>query len=365
MGPMDRATIDAYEQRGGAWVANRKPVRRAAATAFSRRLPAGMARVDLGCGAGRYLGDLGGPAVGLDASIGMLARCRSTAPDAPLVCGDLEALPFGPGAFGGAWANMSYLHLRRVQLPMALADLHRMLAVGAPLDLQVLAGDYEGHSLEGDDVGGRFFAGWRADALTDVVVGAGFEVDGVSTEDDVLRLVARRRRSLADTVGAGMTMLLVGLNPSERAADAGVPFAPRGNRFWTAAAAAGIVSRDRDPRHALVAHGVGMTDLVKRASARADTVTAEEYRAGMGRMERLVTWLGPGVVCFVGLAGWRAAVDRSARPGPQERRLGGRPVYLMPSTSGANAHADLRSLAGHLSAARAVAQGAVREGAPS
>lgn len=355
---MDRATIDAYEQRGGVWVANRRPVRRGAAIAFGRSLPTGAARVDLGCGAGRYLGDLGDPTIGLDASIGMLTRCRDVAPEARLVCGDLEALPFGPASFGGAWANMSYLHLARARLPMALADLHRILPVGAPVDLQVLAGDYEGHSLQGDDVGGRFFAAWRADALADVVVGAGFEVGGVTTEAEALRVAARRRRSLADTVAPDMTMLLVGLNPSERSADAGVPFAPRGNRFWTAAAAAGIVSRDRDPRHALVAHGVGMTDLVKRASARADTVTAEEYRAGLARVGRLVAWLGAGVVCFVGLAGWRAAVDRAAQPGLQKQRLGGRPVYLMPSTSGANAHAAPPSLAAHLAAARAVAAAA-------
>jgi hypothetical protein len=56
-------------------------------------------------------------------------------------------------------------------------------------------------------------------------------------------------------------------------------------------------------------------------------------------------------VCVVGLAGWRAAVDRRAVPGWQERRLGDRPVYVMPSTSGLNAATPLTDLTAHLQAA--------------
>jgi hypothetical protein len=60
-------------------------------------------------------------------------------------------------------------------------------------------------------------------------------------------------------------------------------------------------------------------------------------------------------VCFVGLAGWRAAVERRARPGTQDRSVGGRPVYLMPSTSGLNAHAKLADLTDHVRAAARLA----------
>ena len=155
-------------------------------------------------------------------------------------------------------------------------------------------------------------------------------------------------RSLADTVGPGMRVLLVGLNPSPFAADAGVGFARPGNRFWPAALASGLVTRDRDPRHALLAHGVGMTDLVKRATARADEVTREEYRAGASRVEALVEWLLPGCVCFVGLSGYRIAVDRAAKTGWQERPFGGRPAYVMPNPSGINAHATPAVLVEHL-----------------
>ncbi|HTZ09623.1 MAG TPA: methyltransferase domain-containing protein [Acidimicrobiales bacterium] len=352
---MDRATVDAYDRRGATWAARRTPVRAGDARAFARSLAPGTRRLDLGCGAGRYLGELGTPAVGIDASLTMLGLCREAVPGVPVVLGDLENLPFGRHTFGAAWANMSYLHVARDRLPAALAQLHAVLVPGAPLDLQVLAGDYEGDALPQDDVGGRFFAAWRPETLGDVVVGAGFELESVGVHDEVVRVRARRGRTLPDTVGPGMRLLLVGLNPSVYSADAGVGFARAGNRFWGAAVAAGMTARPRDPWHLLRVHGVGMTDVVKRATPRAAELTPDEYRAGMGRVERLVTWLEPGAVCFVGLGAWRAARDRGARAGIQPEGLGGRPVYVMPSTSGLNAHATPAVLAEHVRAALALA----------
>ncbi len=71
----------------------------------------------------------------------MLELARETAPDAWPVQADLEALPFRRGALGAAWARASYLHLRPERLPLALADLHHALAVGAPAHLLLLAGE--------------------------------------------------------------------------------------------------------------------------------------------------------------------------------------------------------------------------------
>jgi double-stranded uracil-DNA glycosylase len=227
--------------------------------------------------------------------------------------------------------------------------------VGAPIDVQVLHGDYEGDALPEDDVGGRFFSSWHPEALLDVFVGAGFDVHACQVEEKVVRVRGERLRTLADIVGPDMALLVVGLNPSFFAADAGVGFARPGNRFWPAAIRAGIVTKDRDPFHALRHHGVGMTDLVKRPSTGAAELGRDEYAAGMRRVERLVRWLEPAVVCFVGLAGYRAAVDRRASPGLQSQPLAGRPAYVMPSTSGANASSSLESLVGHLERAAASA----------
>lgn len=242
---------------------------------------------------------------------------------------------------------LSYEQVPAVEVPMVLAELHRSLPVEAPVELRFPA-------AEGTAPAHRPASSWSTERVRDVVIGAGFALDDLEVRTNAgevsIGVRARRARTLPDTVGPGMRLLVCGLNPSLRAADAGVGFVTPGNRFWPAALAAGLVSRDRDPRHALLAHGIGMTDLVKRATPRAAELTRDEYRTGIGRVERLCAWLRPEAVCFVGLAGWRAAMDRRAVPGWQERRLGDRPVYVMPSTSGLNAAAPLAALTDHLQA---------------
>ena len=352
---MERATVERYESDGLRWAARRPPVRRDAARAFGARVAPGAVRLDVGAGAGRYTAELGDPVVALDAARTMLEAMGDTAPAALRVQADLEALPLRPSSAGAGWSNMAYHHIPRVRLPMALADLHAALAVGSPVDLQVLHGDYEGDAYPPDDIGGRFFGAWSADAWRDVLVGAGFQVEEVEVEADVVRARGSRARSLADTVGEGMRLLVCGLNPSLYSADRGVGYARPGNRFWPAARAAGIISRPLDARHALAAHGIGITDLCKRATVASAELSADEYRAGAARVERVVRWLQPRAVCFVGLEGWRAAVDRKAVAGPQPDGFGGRPAYVLPSTSGLNAHSRLDDLVTHLRAAAALA----------
>lgn len=350
---MDPSTIAVYDERAEEYDRSRRPVRAADAESFGQ-LVSGW-RVDLGCGTGRYTDLLGGPCLAIDASAAMLGVARRAAPNAFLVRGDLINLPFRPGSLAGAWASMSYHHLPRADVPLALARLHRSLAVGAPFDLTTAYGDYEGRALPDDDFPGRWFGCWTEDRLTDVLVGAGFTVEEVARRDKSLWATGRRARSLPDTVGPDMAVLVCGLNPSLHAAASGVGYSGPGNRFWPCAIEAGLVSR-ADPEHALLNHGVGMTDLVKRASPRAAELTSAELRVGMGRVERLVGWLAPRVVAFVGLQGWRAAVDRSAQPGWQPGDLAGRPVYVLPSTSGLNARTSRAQLIGHLAAVATVAQ---------
>jgi SAM-dependent methyltransferase len=304
---VDRDTVAVYEARAGEWRDTREARFLDRAALLRASVLDDLVVADLGCGAGLHLPFLPRPAVALDAAVAMVQLARGTASDVPGVCGDLEALPLRRGGLGGAWARASYLHVARDRFPSALAELHHALAVGAPTHLTMMQGDGEG-PLPHDEFSGRFFARWEADELRDLLVGAGFEVVDITPGEERLsggwlHVLARRERTLPDTVGRGMRILICGLNPSVYAADAGVGFARPGNRFWPAALDAGLVSRDRDPRHALAVHGIGMTDLVKRATPRADALTREEYRTGAARVESLVRWLEPGAVCFVGLAG--------------------------------------------------------------
>jgi double-stranded uracil-DNA glycosylase len=348
-----RPTVDVYERDVDTYL--RRDLRTApAAPAFAAAVPIGGMRLDLGCGPGHMTGELGSPVVAVDAAHAMISRVRATS---LRVRADLEALPFRTGAVHGTWASKCFQHVPSPRLPMALSDLHRCMAVGGRLDLVVFEGDSDWTS--DDDLPGRSFWDWPRQRLVDVVEGAGFTEAVLDTTERAaaleLHVVATRGRSLADTVDAGMRLLVCGLNPSEYSADAGVGYARPGNRFWPAARAAGLVSVERDAVHALREHGIGMTDLVKRPSVSADELTPQEYRQGLGRVERLCAWLRPSAVCLVGLAGWRASVDRRAQPGVQSRTVGGCPLYLAPSTSGRNASSTFDQLVGHFRAAGALA----------
>jgi double-stranded uracil-DNA glycosylase len=224
---------------------------------------------------------------------------------------------------------------RTEAVPLALWRRHRQLAVG-------------------DEVTVTLPSSWSEPRVDDVLRGAGFTALAAARPGrHGWRVVVRRERTLADTVGPGMALLCVGLNPSCYSADAGVGFARPGNRFWPAMLAAGLVDTARDALAALTDHGIGMTDLVKRATVAASEVQVEEYRSGLGRVERLVGWLQPAAVCVIGLDGWRKVVDRRAVVGWQEPGVGGSPAYLMPNPSGLNAHAQVPDLAAHLRAAAA------------
>ena len=347
---MHRPTVDVYEGAAGHYRERRRAYAPDAAAAFAGAVPPAAWRVDLGCGPGHYVPHLGWPLLALDAAFAMLREVDG----AFRLQADLVDLPLRAGSQGGAWASKCFQHLPHGELPAALAEVHRVLAVGAPFVLTVFAGEGSRVTEDDDDLPGRLFSLWTAEALTDVLMGAGFAVASVEELDGdwpQLRVTARRSRSLADQVAPGMRLLLCGLNPSLYAADRGVSFARPGNRFWPALLEAGLASVDRDPHHLLRHHRIGTTDLVKRATVAAAELMPAEYAAGVARLERLCAWLRPEALYLVGLAGWRAAVHRRAQPGWQPELLGGVPVYLGPSTSGLNASTQLAGHVAHLRAA--------------
>ena len=142
-------------------------------------------------------------------------------------------------------------------------------------------------------------------------------------------------------------MLIVGLNPSLVAAASGIPFSGRTNRFWPAALDAGLVPADADPWRAFTQAHVGFSDLVKRATPRANGITRAEYVAGADRLRAIVEWLAPRVVCFAGVTGYRRAVDTRATLGTQAESFGGATTYVMPNPSGSNAHATRADIKDH------------------
>lgn len=360
---MHRPTVDIYEADAAGYADRRGVQRPERALAFAGAIGSEL-RLDLGCGPGHYLPLLGRPAVALDAAHAMAEMAAGTA---PAVQGDLGSLPFGRHAYAGVWASKAHQHLAATDLPAALAEVHRVLAVGGRFDLTVFATkagapttDELTEAASGDDLPGRWFTWWDPGHLGAVVAAAGFRIDALDLvaarhqdQHPRIELTATALRALSDHVGAGMTLLCCGLNPSLHAADAGVGYVTGSNRFWRALAAASLsdVRADRDPRRLLSVHHVGMTDLVKRPTSRADQVSTAEYAEGVERLRQLCEWLRPRAVAMVGLHGWRLAVSRKATVGWQPEPLGPTPVYVLPSTSGLNARVPLAELAEHLRAA--------------
>lgn len=155
-----------------------------------------------------------------------------------------------------------------------------------------------------------------------------------------------------------MRVLLCGINPSLWSGLVGYHFARPANRLWPVLHQAGFTSRRLHPSETdeLVAAGLGITNLVARATARADELTAEEIQAGLPAVAALAEIWRPAYVAFLGLSAYRLATgERRAGVGRQERRLGPAGVWLLPNPSGLNASYQMPALVSAYAALREAA----------
>jgi TDG/mug DNA glycosylase family protein len=168
------------------------------------------------------------------------------------------------------------------------------------------------------------------------------------------QLEAFRDAVVPDLVGPDLRLLFVGINPGLWTAATQTHFAHPGNRFYPALLRAGVIDRpiDRgagmtdDDRAALVARGIGITNLVARATARAAELAGEELRAGGERLVRFVETHRPRVVAVAGVTAYRQAFGiRSARLGRQPEPFAGAELWIVPNPSGLNAHETIDTLA--------------------
>ncbi|MEU1123679.1 G/U mismatch-specific DNA glycosylase [Streptomyces sp. NPDC005899] len=171
-------------------------------------------------------------------------------------------------------------------------------------------------------------------------------------------LLAARDRVVPDVVAGGLIVLFCGINPSLTSAATGHHFAHPGNRFWPVLHQSGFTPRRLRPAEQaeLPQYGLGITNVVARASARADEISADEFRKGGKSLAAKVEKLGPEWLAVVGVTAYRAAFgERHARIGPQERRIGGARVWVLPNPSGLNAHWTVSTMADEYARLRAAA----------
>lgn len=164
-----------------------------------------------------------------------------------------------------------------------------------------------------------------------------------------------RGRSVPDLIPEQPRLVFVGINPGLWTAATGVHFAHPGNRFYPALVAAGVIPRmprigdDGMPegdRLMFLEAGIGISNLVHRATARADELSRSELRAGAERLATdAATWRAR-VVAVVGLTAYRQGFARPrALAGRQTGTLGGAQLWVVPNPSGLNAHDTVASLA--------------------
>lgn len=160
--------------------------------------------------------------------------------------------------------------------------------------------------------------------------------------------------AVPDLVGDGMRLLFVGINPGLWTAATQTHFAYPGNRFYPALLAAGIIDAVPDfangmtdaERAAFLERGIGISNLVNRATARADELSRDELRAGAARLRDTVRRWHPAVVAVVGVTAYRLGFDApKAATGEQPAGIEGARLWVVPNPSGLNAHDTVATLA--------------------
>jgi TDG/mug DNA glycosylase family protein len=162
------------------------------------------------------------------------------------------------------------------------------------------------------------------------------------------QLLAAYGHGLRDVIAPNLKVLFCGINPSLYSAAVGHHFARPGNRFWPALHAGGFTGRLYSPfeDRRLLELGYGLTNLVKRATARADELSLDELREGARLLERKIHRWKPGFVAPLGMQSYRVAFGwKDARLGLQPFSIGDSRIWLLPSPSGLNAHYQPKALA--------------------
>jgi double-stranded uracil-DNA glycosylase len=182
------------------------------------------------------------------------------------------------------------------------------------------------------------------------------------------QLESYRGATLPDLLGPGTRLLFVGINPGLLTVAMAVHFGRRGNRFYPALYRAGITDHQIDAADGmrpedealLLDRGIGITNLVAAATARADELTPAQLVAGAAHLVQTVARVQPVVVAMLGITAYRTAFAQpKARTGRQPGDLAGAQLWVVPNPSGLNAHSSLADLAAAYREA-AVAAGVIR-----
>jgi TDG/mug DNA glycosylase family protein len=142
-----------------------------------------------------------------------------------------------------------------------------------------------------------------------------------------------------DVLAAGLTAVFCGINPGRVSAAAAAHFANPRNDFWRLLHAAGFTPRQLDPQEQfeLLSYGIGATNAAARTTPGSGDLRKADFAGAAERLERIALELRPRALGFVGKEAYRGAFGERPELGPQARRLGDTALFVLPSTSPANA----------------------------
>ena len=173
-------------------------------------------------------------------------------------------------------------------------------------------------------------------------------------------VAAAADRTIPDLIADGLQVLFSGINPSLYSAATGHHFARPGNRFWPALHRAGLTPRLLHPseQFMLPGMGLGITNVVARASARADELSRAELVEGGAVLAALAKRRRPRFLAILGVTAYRTAFARpKAVIGAQDHKIGGVRVWVLPNPSGLNAAWQIDRLADEFGRLRGAATG--------
>jgi len=145
--------------------------------------------------------------------------------------------------------------------------------------------------------------------------------------------------AVPDVLEPGARVVFCGINPGRWSARAGAPFANPRNDFWRLLHAAGFTPRLFEPTEAgtLAALGIGLTNAARRTTRGAGELRKADFAGAAERLDEIARTVRPRVLAFVGKAAYNGVYGGRSELGLQERRLGDTALYVLPSTSPANA----------------------------
>jgi TDG/mug DNA glycosylase family protein len=155
-------------------------------------------------------------------------------------------------------------------------------------------------------------------------------------------------KTVPDVIAKNLRVLFCGINPGLYSGATGCHFARPGNRFWPALYASGFTPKLLSPfeERELLKQGLGITNVVRRATNAASELSNEELVKGGRLLQQKVRRYRPRFLAVLGVTVYRTAFNRPlANIGRQTETIGETAIWVLPNPSGLNAHYQPKDLA--------------------